>query len=128
MLIYSLHLVAWWHYQRYFENNTEKPKTGQSRCKIKFRIMPKYVIEREIPGAGKLTADQLKAISQTSCGVLSNMGPQIQWVQSYVTTDKIYCIYNAPNEEMVREHARQGGFPENSVSRVSTIIDPTTAE
>jgi len=90
--------------------------------------MPKYVIEREIPGAGKLTSDQLKAISQTSCGVLSNMGPQIQWVHSYVTTDKIYCVYNAPNEEMVREHARQGGFPANSVSRVSTIIDPTTAE
>jgi len=90
--------------------------------------MPKYVIEREIPGAGNMTAEQLKAVSQTSCGVLSKMGPQIQWVQSYVTTDKIYCIYNAPNEEMVREHARQGGFPANSVSKVSTIIDPTTAE
>ena len=90
--------------------------------------MPKYVIEREIPGAGQLTAEQLKAISQTSCGVLSNMGPQIQWVQSYVTTDKIYCVYNAPNEEMIREHARQGGFPANSVSKVSAIIDPTTAE
>jgi hypothetical protein len=90
--------------------------------------MPKYVIEREIPGADKLTAEQLKAISQTSCGVLSKMGPQIQWVQSYVTTDKIYCIYNAPNEEMVREHAKQGGFPANSISQVSTIIDPTTAE
>ena len=90
--------------------------------------MPKYVIEREIPGAGKLTQEQLKAISQTSCGVLSKMGPQIQWVQSYVTTDKIYCIYNAPNEEMVREHAKQGGFPANSVSPVSIIIDPTTAE
>ena len=90
--------------------------------------MPKYVIEREIPGAGNLTAEQLKGISQTSCGVLSKMGPQIQWVQSYVTADKIYCIYNAPNEEMVREHAMQGGFPANSVSRVSSIIDPTTAE
>jgi len=90
--------------------------------------MPKYVIEREIPGAGKLTAEQLKGISQTSCGVLSKMGPQIQWVQSYVTTDKIYCIYNAPNEEMVREHAKQGGFPANSVSEVATIIDPVTAE
>mgnify|MGYP000973976442 FL=1 len=75
-----------------------------------------------------MTAEELKAISQTSCGVLSNMGPQIQWVHSYVTTDKIYCIYNAPNEEMVREHARQGGFPSNSVSKVSTIIDPITAE
>ena len=90
--------------------------------------MPKYVIEREIPGAGNLSSEQLKGISQTSCGVLSKMGPQIQWVQSYVTTDKIYCIYNAPNEEMVREHASQGGFPANSVSKVSTIIDPTTAE
>jgi hypothetical protein len=90
--------------------------------------MPKYVIEREIPGAGKLTTEQLKSISQVSCGVLSNMGPQIQWVHSYVTTDKIYCVYNALNEEMVREHARQGGFPANSRSRVSAIIDPTTAE
>ncbi|SDT66033.1 Protein of unknown function [Mucilaginibacter mallensis] len=90
--------------------------------------MPKYVIEREIPGAGQIPPDQLKAISQTSCGVLSNLGPQIQWVHSYVTADKIYCIYNAPNEEMVREHAKQGGFPANSVSRVTSIIDPTTAE
>jgi hypothetical protein len=90
--------------------------------------MPKYVIEREIPGAGKLTADQLKGISQTSCGVLSKLGPQIQWVHSYVTGAKIYCIYNAPNEEMVREHAKQGGFPANSVNKVSMIIDPTTAE
>lgn len=90
--------------------------------------MPKYVIEREIPEAGKLTAEQLKGISQTSCGVLSKMGPQIQWVHSYVTTDKIYCVYNAPNEQMIRDHASQGGFPANSISKVSTIIDPTTAE
>ena len=90
--------------------------------------MPKYVIEREIPGAGKLSPEQLKAISQTSCGVLSKMGPEIQWVHSYVTNDKIYCIYNAPNEDMVREHAKQGGFPANSVSKVSTIIDPVTSE
>jgi hypothetical protein len=90
--------------------------------------MPKYVIEREILGAGKLSPEQLKAISQTSCGVLSKMGPQIQWVHSYVTGDKIYCIYNAPNEEMVREHAKQGGFPANSVNEVTTIIDPVTAE
>ncbi len=90
--------------------------------------MPKYVIEREIAGAGNLTAEQLKGISQTSCGVLSNMGPQIQWLHSYVTDDKIYCIYIAPNEEMVREHAKQGGFPANAVSEVKTIIDPTTAE
>jgi hypothetical protein len=90
--------------------------------------MPKYVIEREIPGAGKLTSEQLKAISQTSCGVLLKMGSEIQWVHSYVTEDKIYCIYNAPNKEMVLEHAKQGGFPANSVSEVSVIIDPITAE
>lgn len=90
--------------------------------------MPKYVIEREIPGAGNLSHDQLKGISQTSCGVLSAMGPQIQWVHSYVTGDKIYCLYIAPNEEMVREHAMKGGFPANSVSEVTSIIDPTTAE
>lgn len=90
--------------------------------------MPKYLIEREIPGAGNFDAEQLKAISQTSCGVLANMGPQIQWVQSYVTGDKIYCVYIAPNEEMVREHAKQGGFPANSVSVVSAIIDPTSSE
>ncbi len=90
--------------------------------------MPKYVIEREIPGAGKLTTDQLKAISQTSCGVLNKMGPQIQWVNSYVTDDKIYCIYNAPNEEMIKEHAQKGGFPANSINKVSAVIDPITAE
>ena len=90
--------------------------------------MPKYVIERELPGAGKLTKDQLRAVSQKSCGVLNNMGPQIQWIHSYVTGDKIYCIYRAPNEEMVREHARQGGFPANRVSEVVTIIDPSTAD
>jgi hypothetical protein len=90
--------------------------------------MPKYVIEREIPGVGGSTTEQLKNISQTSCSVLSKLGPQIQWVQSYVTTDKIYCVYNAPNEAMVREHARLGGFPANSVSMVSVIIDPVTAE
>jgi len=90
--------------------------------------VPKYVIEREIPGAGKLSQSDLKAISQKSCGVLSNLGPQIQWVQSYVTGDKIYCVYIAPNEEMVREHARQGGFPANRVSEVATVIDPTTSE
>ncbi len=90
--------------------------------------MPKYVIEREIPDAGKLTAGQLKSISQTSCGVLRKMGPESQWVQSYVTGDKIYCVYIAPDEEMVREHARQGGFPANSVSELKAVIDPTTAE
>jgi predicted Rdx family selenoprotein len=90
--------------------------------------MPKYLIEREIPGAGDLSPEQLQAISQTSCGVLQGMGPQIQWVQSYVTGDKITCVYIAPNEEMVREHARQGGFPANRVAEIRTIIDPTTAE
>jgi hypothetical protein len=90
--------------------------------------MPKYVIERDIPGAGTLSTQELKGISQKSCGVLSGMGPQIQWLQSYVTADKVYCVYIAPNEEMVREHARQGGFPANRVSEVKSIIDPTTAE
>jgi hypothetical protein len=90
--------------------------------------MPKYVIEREIPGAGQILPDQLQAISQTSCGVLKKLGPQIQWVHSYVTDNKIYCVYIAPNEEILREHAKQGGFPANKVSEVKTIIDPTTAE
>jgi len=90
--------------------------------------MPKYVIERDIPGAGKLTPAELKAISQTSCGVLSKMGPQIQWLQSYVTGDRVYCVYIAPDEAMVREHAAQGGFPANRVSEVTAVIDPTTAE
>jgi hypothetical protein len=90
--------------------------------------MPKYVIERNIPGAGNLKPEELKAISQTSCGVLRKMGSEIQWVNSYVTGDKIYCIYIAPNEQMVREHAQQGGFPANAISEVKTIIDPTTAE
>ncbi len=90
--------------------------------------MPKYVIEREIPGAGKLSAVELQGISQTSCGVLQEMGPQIQWIQSYVTDDKIYCVYIAPNEQMVKEHAQKGGFPANSVSKIATIIDPTTSE
>lgn len=90
--------------------------------------MPKFVIERDIPGAGNLSPQDLKGISQTSCGVLSKMGPQIQWVQSYVTGDKVYCVYIAPNEQMVRDHAQQGGFPANRVSEVSSIIDPTTAE
>ena len=90
--------------------------------------MPKYVIERDIPGAGKLSPEELKGISQTSCGVLNDMGPQIQWIHSYVTGDKIYCLYHAPSEQMVREHAQRGGFPANRVSEVVAIIDPTTAE
>lgn len=90
--------------------------------------MPKYVIEREIPGAGDLTPEQLKGISQTSCGVLSKLGPQIQWVESFVTGDKIYCVYIAPNEQLIKEHASQGGFPANSISEVKNIINPVTAE
>jgi hypothetical protein len=90
--------------------------------------MPKYVIERNIPGAGKMSAVDLKGVSQKSCGVLRKLGSDIQWLQSYVTDDKIYCVYIAPNEAMVREHAKQGGFPANSVAAVRTMIDPTTAE
>ena len=90
--------------------------------------MPKFVIEREMPGAGSLTPQQLHAASQTSCGVLREMGPQIQWLHSYVTDDKVYCIYIAPNEAAVREHAQKGGFPANRISEVREIIDPTTAE
>jgi Protein of unknown function (DUF4242) len=90
--------------------------------------MPKYVIEREIPGAGSLTEDQVLAISQKSCSVLKGLGPQIQWVESFVTQDKIYCVYIAPDEAMVREHAKQGGFPANRVSEVKRMIDPTSAE
>ena len=89
--------------------------------------MPKFVIERDLPGAGKLSAAELQAVSQKSCGVLRTMGPQIQWVHSYVTDDKIYCVYIAENEAQVREHAAQGGFPANRVSEVRAIIDPTTA-
>ena len=90
--------------------------------------MPKFVIERFIPGAGKLTADELTAISMRSCKVLNQLGPQIQWIHSYVTNDKIYCIYRASNEGLIREHAKQGGFPANRISEVRTMIDPTTAE
>jgi len=90
--------------------------------------MPKFVIEREIPGAGKLTSEQLKAISQTSCSVLNKMHSPIQWLHSYVTEDKLYCVYIAENKDLILEHAKQGGFPANVISRVSTIIDPTTSE
>ncbi len=90
--------------------------------------MPRFVIERQIPEAGKLSPQELQAISQQSCGVLNEMGPQIQWVQSLVAGDKIYCTYVAPDEEMVREHARRGGFPADVVARVTAVIDPTTAE
>lgn len=90
--------------------------------------MPKYIIERDIPGAGELTATDLQAISQKSCGVLRNMGPNIQWLESYVTANKVYCVYIADDEQAIREHAEQGGFPANSIAEVKTIIDPTTSE
>ena len=90
--------------------------------------MPKYVVEREVPGAGKMSPQELQGISQKSCSVLNRLGPQIQWLESYVTDDKVYCMYIAPNEEVIREHARQGGFPANRISEVRTMIDPTTAE
>ena len=90
--------------------------------------MPKFVIEREIAGAGKLSAQELKGISQKSCGVLRELGPEVQWVESYVTDDKVYCVYVAPNEDAIREHARRGGFPANRISAVRRMIDPTTAE
>ncbi len=90
--------------------------------------MPKFLIERNIPGAGDLTPEQLQGISQTSCNVLRAMGPEIQWIQSYVTDDKITCVYIAPNAEVIREHAKQGGFPADAVSQIRTVIDPTTSE
>jgi len=90
--------------------------------------MPKFVIERNLPGAGSLTAEQLQGISQKSCGILNQLGPKIQWVESFVTDDKIYCVYIAPSAKEVLEHAQQGGFPANVVAEVRTIIDPTTAE
>jgi hypothetical protein len=90
--------------------------------------MPKYVIERDLPGVGNITPDQVLAISQKSCGVLNSLGPKIQWLHSYVTADKIYCVYIAPNEELVLEHAKQGGFPANRISEVRLVLDPTSAE
>lgn len=90
--------------------------------------MPKYLIERDVPGAGKLSSRELQALSQKSCSVLNKLGPQIQWVQSYVTGDKVYCVYIAPGAEMIREHARQGGFPVNRIAEIKSVIDPTTAE
>jgi hypothetical protein len=90
--------------------------------------VPKYVIEREVPGAGKLSQTELHAIAAQSCSTLSSLGPSIQWIESYVTDDKIYCVYIAPNEDLIREHATKGGFPANRISQVKTIIDPTTAE
>lgn len=90
--------------------------------------MPKYIIEREIPGAGNLTAEDLQGISQKSCSILKSMGPQIQWVESFVTDDKVYCTYIAPNEDEIRKHAEEGGFPANKISEIRSVIDPTTSE
>ncbi|PKM37425.1 MAG: DUF4242 domain-containing protein [Gammaproteobacteria bacterium HGW-Gammaproteobacteria-10] len=90
--------------------------------------MPKFIIEREIPNAGSLTSEDLHGIAQKSCSILQNMGPKIQWIESYVTDDKVYCVYIAPDEKAIREHAQQGSFPANHISRIKTIIDPTTAE
>lgn len=90
--------------------------------------MPQFIIERELPGAGRLSGQDLQAVSQKSCSILEKLGPKIQWVHSYVTDDKIYCVYNAPSEDLIREHARAGGFPANSIARVRTVIDPNTAE
>jgi hypothetical protein len=104
--------------------NKNNPTLNQERR----TSMPKYVIEREITGAGKLSAKELQGISQKSCGVLQEMGPHIQWVESLVTDDKIYCVYIAPNEEAIREHAQKGGFPADRISEVKAMIDPTTAE
>jgi hypothetical protein len=101
---------------------------GSSNHRTGGHIMPKYVIERELPGAGKLTEEELRSISQKSCGVLADLGPTIQWQHSYVTADKLYCVYVAPSEELVREHASRGGFPADVVAMVATTIDPTTAE
>jgi hypothetical protein len=107
--------------------NNEKSAADLLRDEATTQNQNMYVIEREIPGAGNLTSEELQAISQTSCGVLEKMGSEIKWLHSYVTGDKIYCVYMAPNEEMVLEHAKQGGFPANSVAKVATIIDPSTA-
>ena len=90
--------------------------------------MPKYLIERDLPGAGKLAPQELQAVAQKSCGVLQKLGPQIQWVESYVTDDKVYCVYISPSADLIREHARQGGFPANRISEIKSVIDPTTAE
>jgi hypothetical protein len=90
--------------------------------------MPKFVIEREIPGLGDMSDQQMQAVSEKSCSVLRNLGPRIQWLHSYATQDKLYCVYIAPDEETIREHARQGGFPANNIAKILRVIDPTTAE
>jgi hypothetical protein len=115
---------SFWKTGYAFESSLSYAMPG-SKCEAH---MPKFFIEREVPGVGNLSPEQLQAISEKSCSVLRNLGPQVQWVQSYVTDDKLYCVYIAPNEQAVREHARIGGFPANRVSEIRTVIDPTTAE
>jgi hypothetical protein len=110
-----------------FTATAQKAATTDNSKTTKTTEMKTYLIEREIPGAGKLTAEQLKGISQTSCSVLKEMGPKIQWVHSYVTGNKIYCIYKAENEDLIREHAKKGGFPANTITEVGTVISPATA-
>ena len=118
-------LIAIMLFTGYVSMGQTSPATNN--LKTKPTEMKTYLIERDIPGAGKLTAEQLKAISQTSCTVLKEMGPKIQWIQSYVTGDKIYCVYKAENEELIREHAKKGGFPANSIMEISSVISPATA-
>jgi hypothetical protein len=112
----------------WFSGSSNTAERTKFALEMRIIAMPKYVIEREIPGAGKLSAQDLQGISQKSCGVLNEMGPQIQWVQSYVTNDKVYCVYIAPNEDAIREHAEKGGFPTSSIAEVKSVIDPTTAD
>jgi hypothetical protein len=119
------------HHYPHFHGLHSRVRTAKVQTTGQFSLhkaMPKYVIERDLPGAGSFSGEQLRAVAQKSCAVLENLGPQIQWVQSYVTDDKIYCVYIAPNASLVREHASQGGFPANRVSEVKAIIDPATAE
>lgn len=111
-----------------WQNRRPDPPGGFSNKNFWSNTMPKYIIEREIPGAGNLSAEDLHGISQKSCSILDSMGPQIQWVESYVTDDKVYCTYIAPNEAAIREHAEQGGFPANRISEVRAVIDPTTGD
>ena len=111
-----------------WQNQRPDPPGGFSNKNFWSNTMPKYIIEREIPGAGNLSAEDLHGISQKSCSILDSMGPQIQWVESYVTDDKVYCTYIAPNEAAIREHAEQGGFPANRISEVRAVIDPTTGD
>jgi hypothetical protein len=120
-----------YHFHSHFRTMAHRgPIVGPARCprNDEENPMPKFVIEREIPGAGKLSPAELKAVSQKSCGVLSNLGPAVQWVHSYVTADRIYCVYQAADESLVRRHAELGGFPANRISRVMSVIDPATAE